>query len=65
MSSFDLYLNMESSGLTVPVRGTIHFNIQNFYTDIANCLSSHLVEIVRMTWHVLLGHDLRWCIMSL
>jgi len=42
----------------VSVRGTIHFNIQNLYTDIANCLSSILVEIVRMTSHVLLGHDL-------
>lgn len=40
-------LNMESSGLNVPVRGTIYFNFQNFYRDTDNCLSSNLVEIVR------------------
>lgn len=65
MSSFDYTLHMESSGPTVPVRGTIHFNIQNLYRDIANCLSSNLVEIVTTTSHVLLGHDLRWYTMSL
>lgn len=51
-------LNMESSGLNVPGRRTIHFNFQNFYRDIDICLSSNVVEIVRnsenMIWDSIL-----------
>lgn len=65
MSPLIYTLNMEISGLTVPIRRTIHLNIQNLYRYIAKCLSSNLVEIVRTTSRILLGHDLRWYIMSL
>lgn len=47
MSPLIYTLNMEISGLTVPIRRTIHLNIQNLYRYIAKCLSSNLVEIVK------------------